>query len=187
LLKSKNDLESENIHGNFTITPKEVTDIVLAAKQEKSLGYIKRLHSGIFSNPPCGGGLELELDIASKASILRRATRVGTNSWGESSFEITNVKFVFSLLSVSDDFLSKYNSMSNNSELVLPITTFQRHISTFSSSEVEPVIFINSAKKEVRRSYTVLTKPLNTVQDAPSAGTPASGETLAVDVGTAIE
>jgi hypothetical protein len=107
------------------------------------------------------------------------------------SFEITNVKFVFSLLSVSDNFLSKYDSTSNNSELVLPITTFQRHISTFPSSEVEPVIFINSAKKEVRRAYSVFTKPLNTVQDAPLAGTPASGsgETAipAVDVGTAIQ
>jgi hypothetical protein len=50
LLKSKTELESENIHGNNTIKPKEVTDIVLAAKEEKSLGLIKKLHSGTFSN-----------------------------------------------------------------------------------------------------------------------------------------
>jgi hypothetical protein len=154
LLKSKSELESENINGNFTIKPDQVIDIVLAAKQEKSVDYIKKLHSGIFSNEDYffpihreGGGLELELDIASKAIVLRGATRGTSDNWNESSFEITNVKFVFSLLSVSDEFLSKCNSMSNNSELVLPITTFQRHISTFSASEIEPVIFINYAKK----------------------------------------
>ena len=178
LLKSKNDLESDNINGNYTIKPDQVTDIVLAAKQEKSVGYIKKLHSGIFSNEDylfpvhrVGGGLELELDIASKATVLRGATRESINNWNDSSFEITNVKFVFSLLTVSDDFLSKYNNMSNNSELVLPITTFQRHISTFASGEIEPVIFINSAKKEVRRAYSVFTKNMTTIQDAPLAAT----------------
>ena len=58
--------------------------------------------------------------------------------------------------------------MSNNSELVLPITTFQRHVSTFSGAETEPVIFINSAKKEVRRSYSVFTKNKTSVQNAPA-------------------
>jgi hypothetical protein len=105
-----------------------------------------------------GGGLELELDIASKNSILRAATTSASNDYVNCSFVITNVKFVFSLFSVSDDFLSKYNSMSNNSELVLPITTFQKHVPTYSRSEVEPVIFINSAKKDVGRAYTVFTK-----------------------------
>jgi hypothetical protein len=192
LLKSKSELESDNIYGNYTIKPDQVTDIVLSAKQENSVGYIKKLHSGIFSNEDymfpvhrVAGGLELELDIASKATVLRGATRGTTDNWNNASFEITNVKFVFSLLTVLDDFLSKYNSMSNNSELVLPITTFQRHISTFSSGEIEPVIFINSAKKEVRRAYSVFTKNITTVQDAPLA---ASGSgAAAVPIGTGIQ
>jgi hypothetical protein len=83
--------------------------------------------------------------------------------------------------------------MSNNSELVLPITTFQRHVSTFSGAETEPVIFINSAKKEVRRSYSVFTKNKTTVQDAPLAArdfTPATGGSPALEarpVGTGIQ
>jgi len=192
LLKSKSELESDNIYGNYTVKPESITDIVLAAKQEKSVGYIKKLHSGIFSNEDymfpihrVGGGLELELDISSKATVLRGATRETINNWNDGSFEITNVKFVFSLLTVSDDFLSKYNSMSNNSELVLPITTFQRHVSTFSGAEIEPVLFINSAKKEVRRSYSVFTKNKTTVQDAPAAAS-GSGAT-AIPVGTGIQ
>ena len=184
LLKSKNDLESENINGNYTIKPANVTDNVIALKQEKGLGYIKKLHSGLFSNEDylfpihrVAGSMELELDIASKQSVLRGATSTATNAYTDALFEISNVKFVFSLLSVSDDFLSKYNTMSNNNELVLPITTFQRHVSTFSASEVEPVIFINSAKKDVRRSYTVFTKNLTAIQVAPVVGVPASGAT----------
>jgi hypothetical protein len=50
LFKSKIELESENIHGNHTIKPKEVTDAVLVDKQEKSLGFIKKLQTGIFGN-----------------------------------------------------------------------------------------------------------------------------------------
>ena len=89
------------------------------------------------------------------------------------------MKFVFSLLSVSDEFLSKYYTKSNNNELVLPITTFQRHISTYSASEVEPVIFINSAKKEVHGVYTVFNRPILTIQPAYSAATGGSGGTPA--------
>jgi hypothetical protein len=58
--------------------------------------------------------------------------------------------------------------MGNNNEIVLPITTFQRHVSTYSASEVEPVIFINSAKKDVRRAYTVFNRPLTTIQPLPA-------------------
>jgi hypothetical protein len=58
--------------------------------------------------------------------------------------------------------------MGNNNEIVLPITTFQRHVSTFSASEVEPVIFINSAKKDVRRAYTVFNKTLTAIQAVPA-------------------
>jgi hypothetical protein len=71
---------------------------------------------------------------------------------------------VFSLLSVSDDFLSKYNSMTNSNELILPVTSFQRHISTYSASEIEPIIFVNSAKKDVKRMYTVFSKNRTAVQ-----------------------
>jgi len=60
--------------------------------------------------------------------------------------------------------------MGNNNEIVLPITTFQRHVSTFSASEIEPVIFINSAKKDVRRAYTVFNKTLTSIQALPAAG-----------------
>jgi hypothetical protein len=149
----------------------------LAIKQEKGVGYIKKLHSGLFSNEDylfpihrVGGSMELELDIASKASVIRSATSTGTNNYADASFEISNVKFVFSLLSVSDDFLSKYNTMGNSREIVLPITTFQRHVSTFSASEIEPVIFINSAKKDVRRAYTVFNKTLTAIQGIPVSG-----------------
>jgi hypothetical protein len=58
--------------------------------------------------------------------------------------------------------------MGNNNEIVLPITTFQRHVSTFSASDVEPVIFINSAKKDVRRAYTVFNRPMTTIQPLPA-------------------
>ena len=116
------------------------------------------------------GSMELELDISSKASVIRSASFTANNKYEEARFEISNVKFVFSLLSVSDEFLSKYNTMGNNNEIVLPITTFQRHVSTFSASEVEPVIFINSAKKDVRRAYTVFNKTLSSIQPVPSAG-----------------
>jgi hypothetical protein len=150
-------------------------DNVLVVKQEKGVGYIKKLHSGLFSNEDylfpihrVGGSMELELDIASKASVIRAGTATATNKYEEASFEISNVKFVFSLLSVSDDFLSKYNTMGNNNEIVLPITTFQRHVSTFSASEVEPVIFINSAKKDVRRAYTVFNKTLTSIATMPT-------------------
>jgi hypothetical protein len=176
LLKSKNELESEYINGNFTIKNSKVSDAGLIAKQKKGVGYIKKLHSGMFSNEDylfpihrVGGSMELELDIASKNSVLRAAGSTATNKYEEASFEISNVKFVFSLLSVSDDFLSKYNTMGNNNEIVLPITTFQRHVSTFSASEVEPVIFINSAKKDVRRAYTVFNKTLTSIQTVPAA------------------
>ena len=177
LLKSKNELESEIINGNYTTNnAKKTFDIDIALKQEKGLGYIKTLHSGLFSNEDylfpihrVGGSMELELDIASKASVLRSATSTATNKYEEARFEISNVKFVFSLLSVSDDFLSKYNTMGNSREIVLPITTFQRHVSTFSASEVEPVIFINSAKKDVRRAYTVFNKTLTSIQTIPGA------------------
>jgi hypothetical protein len=114
--------------------------------------------------------MELELDIASKATVFRAATSETINNYIDANFEISNVKFVFSLLSVSDEFLSKYNTMGNNNEIVLPITTFQRHVSTFSASEVEPVIFINSAKKDVRRSYTVFNRSLTTIQPLPASG-----------------
>ena len=64
LLKSKADLDSENVNGNYTVKPKGLTDAMLAAKQEKSVGYTKRLHSGIFSEQDylfpihrVGGGL----------------------------------------------------------------------------------------------------------------------------------
>jgi hypothetical protein len=151
-------------------------------KQEKGLGYIKTLHLCLFSNSnedylfPIhreAGSMELELDIASKASILRAATEgvdSSANKYEEARFEISNVKFVFSLLSVSDEFLSKYKTMSNNNELVLLITTFQRQVSKYSASEVEPAIFINSAKKDVRRACTVLNKMLTTIQAVPAAG-----------------
>lgn len=171
LLKSKMELESQNINGNYTISPANVTSAKIAAKQEAGVGYIKKIHSGMFAQDDylfpihrVAGGLELELDLATKSSVLRAATSESTNSYDNSSFEISNVKFVFSLLSVSDEFLSKYNSMSNNNELLLPITTYQRHISTYSASEVEPVIFINSAKKDVKRAFTVFTKPLSAIQ-----------------------
>jgi hypothetical protein len=177
LLKSKTELEAEYINGNYTVPNNKVTDTVLAIKQEKGVGYIKKLHSGLFSNEDylfpihrVAGSMELELDIASKASVFRGATSQAINNYADASFEISNVKFVFSLLSVSDEFLSKYNTMGNNNEIVLPITTFQRHVSTFSASEVEPVIFINSAKKDVRRAYTVFNKTLSSIQPVPSAG-----------------
>jgi hypothetical protein len=41
------EIESENIHCDYTIKPDKVTNIVLAAKQEKSVGYIKKLHSTV--------------------------------------------------------------------------------------------------------------------------------------------
>jgi hypothetical protein len=177
LLKSKSELESETINGNYTIKNAKVTDANLALKQEKGVGYIKKLHSGLFSNEDylfpihrVAGSMELELDISNKLSVIRSATFTANNKYEEARFEISNVKFVFSLLSVSDEFLSKYNTMGNNNEIVLPITTFQRHVSTFSASEVEPVIFINSAKKDVRRAYTVFNKTLSSIQPVPSAG-----------------
>ena len=81
--------------------------------------------------------------------------------------------------------------MSNHSEIVLPIMTYQRHISTYSSSEIEPIIFVNSARKDVRRIYSVLTQPIHTIQNAPSAATPATVAanvfTPAVEAGVAVQ
>jgi hypothetical protein len=55
------------------------------------------------------------------------------------------------------------NRVSNNSEVSLPITTFQRLVSSYAAGEREPVIYINSAKNDIRRSYTVFTKTMNAV------------------------
>jgi hypothetical protein len=48
--------------------------------------------------------------------------------------------------------MSKYNSMTNENEITLPITSFQRYISSYSATEVEPMIFINSNRKDVKRA-----------------------------------
>jgi hypothetical protein len=54
--------------------------------------------------------------------------------------------------------------MTNSNELILPITSFQRHISSYSQNELEPIIFVSSATKDVKRTYTVFSKNLTAVQ-----------------------
>jgi hypothetical protein len=77
---------------------------------------------------------------------------------------------VISILQVSDDFMSKYDTMTNANELVLPITSFQRSLATYSAKTQQPVVFIPSSKKYVKRAYTSFTKNSNAIINTTVAG-----------------
>jgi hypothetical protein len=176
--KSKGDIEGDLVSGHYTVgRPAHSTDELIARQQEKGVGFVKKLHSGIFSLSDYlfpvfrTTGMELELDIGSRESVIRGGM-ASSNGNASSNFMLTDVKFVFSLLTVSPEFVSNFNKLYNSKELVLPIITFQRHVSSYASSETEPVVFVNSARHDVRRAYTVLTKPPSTTIQALSSATP---------------
>jgi hypothetical protein len=70
--------------------------------------------------------MELELDIGSRESIIRGGMASSNNN-ASSNFQLTDVKFVFSLLTVSPDFVSNFNKVYKTKELILPIISYQRH------------------------------------------------------------
>jgi hypothetical protein len=99
---------------------------------------------------------------------LKGLTR-SDNSYETSTFELTNVKFVVSLLQVSDQFMSKYDTMTNNNELVLPVTSYQRSLSTYAALTQEPVVFIPSSKKNIKRAFTSFSKNISTITNVITA------------------
>lgn len=142
--KSKAEIEADIVSGCYTVgRPAHSTDELVARQQEKGVGFIKNLHSGIFSLSDYlfpvfrTTGLELELDVGSRESIIRGGM-ASSNQNASSNFKLTDVKFVFSLLTASPEFLSTFNQTYNSKELVLPIVTYQRHVASFSHSETEP-------------------------------------------------
>jgi hypothetical protein len=174
-LKSKTELANERKNGNYTVSDASVTTAIILTEQTEGVSYVKKLMGGVFSNEAylfpinrLSGGLEVEINIGNKSSILKGVTR-SDNSYSASTFELTNVKFVLSLLQVSDDFTSKYDKMTNNNELVLPVTSYQRSLSTYAALTREPVVFIPSSKKDVKRCYTSFTKNLNTITNVITA------------------
>lgn len=122
-LKSKAELTTERKSGNYPVNDVDVTDDIILAEQTEGVSYVKKLLGGVFSNQSylfpinrLSGNLDIEISIGGKSSILKGLTS-SENNYVDSSFELTNVKFVLSsLLQVSDQFMSKYDTMTNANE-----------------------------------------------------------------------
>jgi hypothetical protein len=135
-------------------------DATVGTLQTNTNTYLKKLYSGVLGNEQylfpihrlnTGNALEIELTLANNAIAMKKVTGVPTDF----SYEISNVKFQFCLLKVSDAFFNKYNSLANSNELVLPMTTYRRHISNIGENQPESVVFVTDNSKNLKRTYTV--------------------------------
>eukprot|EP00976_Prorocentrum_cordatum_P051189 1033635-Prorocentrum_minimum.AAC.2 len=147
--------------GDVFDAPVAGLDAGVSGIQAGGMTYIKRLHSGVLNNNDylfpihrlnTGNALEVELTLAPKNIALMEVT---PGNHANAKFEISNVKFQLTLLKVSDAFFNKYNSLANSNELVLPMTTYKRHISNLAAGATEPVVFVNDNAKNLKRTYTV--------------------------------
>jgi hypothetical protein len=132
--KSKAKIEGYIVSGCYSVgRPSHASDELIARQQEKGVGFVKTLHSGIFSLSDYlfpifrTTGMELGLDIGSRESVIR-GRMASSNNNASSNFLLTDVKFVFSLLTVSPEFVSNFDKLYNSKELVLPIITYLRNL-----------------------------------------------------------
>jgi hypothetical protein len=98
LVKSKTELANERKNGNYTLKDADVTHDFILAEQTEGVSYVKKLLGGVFSNEEylfpinrLSGGLDVEINIGSKSSILKAVT-TSSDFYVGSSFEFTNVE-----------------------------------------------------------------------------------------------
>ena len=160
----------------------EFTDEEVADLQSNTRTYIKKLYSGVLGNSEylfpihrlnSGSSLEIELTMASLMNTLMFA--VDKTNTSLSNYKISNVKFQVVLLKVSDSFFNKYNQLANNNELILPMTTYRRHVASTAFGQTEPVLFINDNAKNLKRTFTIFRQPRTILRAASTAAgvTPA--------------
>jgi hypothetical protein len=107
ILKSKTELATGRKNGNYTVKDADVIEALILAKQTEGVSYVKKLLGGVFNNQEylfpinrlSSGLIEVELTIGNKASILK-STTASSNFYVGSSFELTNVKFILSALTL---------------------------------------------------------------------------------------
>ena len=165
--KTKEDRTVSQFYGDYANEIRAVDahglipEASIAAIQASTANYTKRLYSGVLNNTDylfpihrlnTGNALEIELTLAHNNIALKEVTH-GDHS--DAKFEISNVKFQLTLLKVSDAFFNKYNQLANNNELVLPMVSYKRHVSNIASGQTEPVVFVNSNAKNLKKTYTV--------------------------------
>jgi hypothetical protein len=157
IIKTKADKELSSMYGDYSGTP--LSNIDVKDLQVAGETYIKRLYSGVLGNEEymfpihrlnTGNALEIELTTSDVKIAL-----MNTGAVVDPDFEISNIKFQLCLLKVSDAFFNKYNSLANSNELVLPMTTYKRHLSNVGVGQVEPVVFVQDNAKNLKRTYTV--------------------------------
>lgn len=136
------------------------TDTAIGGLQASTYTYLKKLYSGVLGNEEylfpihrlnTGNSLEIEFTLANNAIAMKKVSGLPAVY----SYEISNVKFQLCLLKVSDAFFNKYNSLANSNELVLPMTTYRRHVANIATGQTEPVIFVTDNSKNLKRTYTV--------------------------------
>ena len=159
------DKKNKMIYGDYNSASSTANDELIRTAQKASMPYIKKLYSGVISYDylfpvhrlTSGSMVELELTLADNNVAC---SQVGSTVASGFSYEIGNVKFELCLLKVSDAFFNKFSSLANSNELVLPMTTYRRHISSFNKSNTTPVIFINDNAKNLKRTWSVFTEPV---------------------------
>ena len=168
ITKTKADKDLSELYGDYS--GERISHALINTTQEAAGGasYIKRLYSGVLGNEEymfpihrlnVGNALEIELTLADVKIALSASvgTPVGVN------YEISNVRYQLCLLKVSDSFFNKYNSLANNNELILPMTTYKRHLANIGVGHVEPVVFVQDNAKNLKRTYTVFRKNPSTI------------------------
>lgn len=159
LLHSKQEDFVGNMTGRYDYDNYgNTTDTTVADIQMNKTTYIKQLHTGVLGVKDYffpvhrlnNSGLEIELTLSPTPVALKQVVAATTVTWA-----LSNVKLQVHLIKVSDEFFKRYNAAASNSELVLPITTYRRHVSNIPSGQTDSVIYVNDNTKNLKRSYTI--------------------------------